>query len=165
MDVLNILLDAKDGDKINAFLKFATEQPLLVYRIYHLWNDMFANADELSKSIKRHKKNVEWQLSRIYKTRNLLMHQGICPPYTRHLLQHLHIYYINIVHNLIHELKRNQSWGICDAFEHQFYLYEHFQSRLKNHKLKPLSKEELMEPILSLSISNGENAWKHKGGG
>ena len=161
-DMLDILLDDEDGDKIKGFLQFATDHPLLVYRVYHLWEDMFRTPEKLSKTIESHNKNVEWQLSRIYRARNLVMHQGFCPPRTRQLIQHLHSYYILTMHNLIGDLKRNPSWSIFDAFEHRLLLYDHFQNRLKNNINKPLRKSELLSPFLSLTNADGEIAWKYQ---
>jgi hypothetical protein len=158
-DMLEILLDVENGELIKDFLQFATNYPLLIHRTYHLWKDMFRTPKKLSETIAKHKKNIEWQLVRIYRARNLLMHRGICPPRTRQLIQHLHSYYILTMHSLIGDLKRNPTWCICDAFEHRLLLYDHFQDRLKNNQSKPLSKAELLSPILSLSNDDRDKAW------
>jgi len=65
----------------------------------------FKSPQDLAGSIKLHNKNIEWQLCRIYRARNHIMHQGSHLFGLRQLIQHLHTYYATTIHVLIHDLK------------------------------------------------------------
>ncbi|MEN6475099.1 MAG: hypothetical protein ABFD81_13875, partial [Syntrophaceae bacterium] len=111
-DMLRILLDDTDGPLITSFYDLIKDNPLLTFRIHHMRTDFFQNATKLANILKGNKKNIDWQLRRIYRVRNNVMHQGICLPGTRQLIQHLHSYYIFAIHNLIYDLKNNPNWTI-----------------------------------------------------
>lgn len=161
-DLLNILLDKKDGELITEFRNLINDNPLSVYRIYSLWKDVFEKPEILAEKLERHRKNIEWQIRRIYRARNYAMHNGICHPRTRQLIQHLRSYYIITIHNLIHDLKINSEWSISDALEHRFYLYTYFYDRLKESNDKKLSIEALFNPYLVLFDSGKNSAWDAK---
>ena len=159
-DLLKILLDKKDGELITEFLTFIKDNPLLLYRIGCLWKDPFSKPKDLVKRLERHKKNIEWQLRRIYRARNYVMHKGICPLQTRQLIQHLHSYYIVTIHNLIHDLKMNSEWSISDALVHRFHLYEYFCKKLNNNE--KATAEALFNPYLILFEKMETSAWDEK---
>lgn len=133
-DLLQILLDRKDGELISEFLNLMGNNPLLVFRIGNLWGGTFSEPKKLRTRLERHNNNILWQLRRIYRLRNYIMHNGITPRQTRQLIHHLHSYYIITIHNLIHDLKVNTSWGISEALEHRYQLYEELTFKLKNKK-------------------------------
>ena len=136
-----------------------TINPLFVYRLYLLWDDFFGNQKNFMKRLEAHRKNVEWQIRRIYRARNHVMHQGVCLPRTRQLIQHLHSYYIITIHNLIFDLKNNPNWRISDAFENRLLIYEYFLDRLKKHNEKPISVEALIDPRKSIFSTDDSPAW------
>ncbi len=159
-DLLTILLDKKDGELIKDFLTLVKDNPLLLYRIGCLWKDPFSEPKFLIKRLKRHKKNIEWQIRRIYRARNYVMHKGVCPLQTRQLIQHLHSYYIVTIHNLIHDLKINSEWSINDALEHRFHLYEYFCKKITDGE--KVTTEALFNPYLILFEEMETSAWDGK---
>lgn len=158
-DMLSIFLDSEDGVVRSAFNNFSSDHPLLLYRVYRLGKEMFKKPKHLKKRLEEHRETIEWQICRIYRGRNFVMHQGICPNRVRQLIQHLHIYYILVIHSLIQDLRFNNNWSIFDAFEHRRTLFEHFLYRLEHHKDYPVSKEEILYPYRTLSTRNKDDAW------
>ena len=161
-DLLKILLDKEDGPLISEFSKLIGDHPLLHFRIYELKKILFKDANMLSKRIESHKQNIDWQIRRIYRARNHVMHSGECWPGTRQLVQHLHSYLIICIHNLLHDLSSNPEWRIPDAFEHRLALYDYFQQRLKDDPRKKVTIAEIYNPIEIMHGSNNSPpAWRN----
>jgi len=147
-DLLKILLDKKNGELATEFLSFIQGNPLLIYRISYLRKDIFGDPKILLEKLERHEKNIAWQIRRIYRARNYVMHKGVCPLQTRQIIQHLHSYYIVTIHNLIHDLKINSEWSINAALEHRLRLYAYFKKMLKSNA--DITPEALFNPYLIL---------------
>lgn len=146
IDLLEVLLDDPESQKAKDFAAMVSPSPLLRYRFYSLRENMFRSPKTLSKKLKSHMKNIEWQLYRLYRARNYIMHVGACPPRIRQLIQHLHSYYILIMHGLIYDLRTHNGWGIEHAFEYRLMLNSMLFSRLKDFKNNPVSADELLYP-------------------
>lgn len=159
-DMLQILLDKKDGELIAGFLNLISDNPLLVFRVGHLWGGPFSNPKALYKKLDRHGNNILWQLRRIYRLRNYVMHNGITPRQTRQLIHHLHSYYIITIHNLIHDLKVNKNWGISEALEHRYQLYEQLTYKLNNKKT--VGKKGLFRTSAILFRNPETSAWEER---
>jgi len=162
IDLIDILLDDINGERVKKFIDFIAQSPLLRYRLFSLWRNMFKSPEILLKRIARHRLNIEWQLCRIYRARNYVMHTGVRPPRIRQLIQHLHSYYILAMHGLIHDLKNHNEWGIEHAFENRLLIYDLLISGLKNFEDNPLTAEELLYPSRMLIRKDGSErkpAW------
>ena len=124
-----------------------------------LWST-FSTQKTLKKKIENHHQKIKWQIRRIYRTRNQIMHSGACSSDIRQLIQHLHSYYILTIHNLIHDLKENKGWAIKDALEYRKSLYSYFIKRLEEAgKHQPISIEMILKPQLTLSQKAEHPAW------
>ncbi len=159
-DMLAIFLSDPKGELVNKFCELISDNPLLLFRTERLWESYFKSPEKLADSIELHNKNVTWQLCRIYRARNEIMHQGRHLLGLRQLMQHLHTYYATTIHALIHDLKKSPSWSIIDAFEHRRRLYDHFLQRLKNYNDNPICAESLLHPAQILKSRFREPAWK-----
>jgi hypothetical protein len=65
--------------------------PILRNRIYFL-STKFCSADLVLKTLDAHIQRVSWQIQRIYRTRNLIIHSGKTLPYVNTLVENLHSY-------------------------------------------------------------------------
>ena len=74
-------------DLVNALINY----PLLQYRIQH-YSERFSNRVELKKVLLNHRKRLEWQIMRIYRNRNMIVHDGSHFPYIDLIVQNLHFY-------------------------------------------------------------------------
>jgi len=112
------------------------------------------------RTIERHYANIDWQIRRIYRARNHIMHKGFCRPGTRQLIQHLHSYYISTMHNLIGDLNKNEEWDISSAFEFRVSVYNMFIDLLKKPKEKPVTFNQLYNPkIWLMRTDKSESVW------
>lgn len=142
-DLLNILLDVKHGKRIKLLLELVGDNTLLVYRICKLW-EKFNEANKLCKFINNHHDNIELQLNRIYRARNGITHHGSSGYPLAQLIQHLHTYYIGVVHNLRHDLTENKSFSIHEALIYRKTLYQYISMELKDYKNKPFDPNNLI---------------------
>lgn len=164
LDLLSILIDDESSDRAKAFNDILSGNLLLKYRIGKLRNEVFKTPKKLHETITNHTKNVEWQLHRIYRTRNYIMHCGKCPLGTRQLIQNLHSYYIVTIHNIIHDLYSDNNLSIKKCFEQRKYVMSHFEYRLTNHRKMPISLEMILNPSLCLDRLAETPAWIEREG-
>lgn len=74
--------------------------PLLRWRIFWI-NKQLASAKKTQRFLNNHIQKVEWQIQRIYRVRNLIVHSGTTPTYTNVLVENLHNYFDNMVSYII----------------------------------------------------------------
>ncbi|WP_156000813.1 hypothetical protein [Thioalkalivibrio sp. ALJT] len=86
----------------------------------------------VANALDRHALRVEWQIRRIYRTRNMIVHAGSTPPYTRDLIEHCHGYLDVVLEELIELASEPRS---VDSVEQGFELirlrYEMYLRELK----------------------------------
>jgi len=158
-DMLLILLDEEEGATINAFYKMITGNVLMCYRTYCLRKWLSSGPKSVYHKLECHKQNIEWQLKRIYRARNRIMHQGICPRGSRQLIQNLHSYFIITFHNLIHDLLKKDIFGVSDAFEHRKLAYSYYVNRLRSDRTDQLSVKQILSVDLALCNFFDTPAW------
>ncbi len=107
----------------------------LRYKIFSLMKKMH-NSDALLETILTHNKRVSWQLQRIYRARNLIVHKGGKLPYIDHLVENLHSYY-HVIISLIKEIQSD--YENIDSLETVFKLvrieYDSHIKLLKSSKM------------------------------
>jgi hypothetical protein len=65
--------------------------PLLKHRLYHVKKST-ESAKYVLETVAAHRRKVEWQIRRIYRSRNLLVHAGRTLPYLPTIVENLHAY-------------------------------------------------------------------------
>ncbi len=115
-DMLRTLASPVNSQPICDLLKFA-EHPLLRYRIFRLW-ETFHEPRKLRQRLMRSKERIEWHIARIYRARNLLVHNGHETPFLVPLLDNLQNYLSMAVQRLIHELKQHPKWDVRHVTEY-----------------------------------------------
>lgn len=70
--------------------------PLLKYRIEH-YSEQFSDRAKLKKLLVNHRKRLEWQIMRIYRNRNMIVHDGSHFPYIDLIVQNLHFYIDSLI--------------------------------------------------------------------
>ncbi|WP_029270734.1 hypothetical protein [Flavobacterium sp. KJJ] len=81
--------------------------PLLRFRLFTL-NKTLSNGKEVVKLIEIHRQKVEWQIRRIYRVRNLIVHSGKMPSYTNILVENLHNYFDDFLNYVIDNAIRDK---------------------------------------------------------
>lgn len=158
-DFIKILLSDENGELVKSFCQLISEDPLSVFRAERLYKEKFSSPDCMKKAIEKHNKNVGWQLCRIYRIRNQIMHQGYQGKDLGHLIEHLHTYFITAIHTLAFDLHNHNSWTIFDSLEHRARLYANLLSRLTNYEKHPICQASLMNTSYILKSKFGDPAW------
>jgi len=86
------------GMKILGLLE---ENPLLRFRIF-LFNKYFSSPKEIQNYLKTHQQKVVWQIKRIYRTRNQIVHSGRSPRFLAILVENSHVYLDKLLETIIH---------------------------------------------------------------
>jgi hypothetical protein len=64
---------------------------LLRYRLFRLY-EIFSDPVKLIKQIEEHQQRVDWQLRRIYRARNSIVHRGSKPVFSNQIVDNAHEY-------------------------------------------------------------------------
>lgn len=73
-----------------------TDTPLLVYRIKQFSEHILRDSQSIYKYLKRHEKRIKWHIMRIYRNRNMIVHNGSSMPYRDIIIENLH-YYVDVL--------------------------------------------------------------------
>ncbi len=133
-DLLIVLTDIKDGKKIRALLDFSSNNELFVYRINQVWNDYFQTKKQFLNRINDHIQNIDWQLMRLYRIRNNIMHQGSVKYELNHYTHHLNQYYHSAIHSILNSLISNPELKVLDAITETRENFEYIKFKLKEKK-------------------------------
>ena len=111
------LCKPKDHPDIVQLLAFAANHPLLGFRVYSMWKDL-TDPKQLRKTLLNSKQLIEWQFSRIYRARNLVVHDGIEVPNLPSLLDNLHYYFSITISRILHAMTIHHGWGLAESVAH-----------------------------------------------
>ena len=70
--------------------------PLLQYRIQQ-YSTLFSHRNQLKDFLTAHRKRISWHLMRIYRNRNMIVHDGSHFPYIDIIVQNLHYYVDSLI--------------------------------------------------------------------
>lgn len=116
-DMMQTLCRPDGHADILSLLEYSSKHPLLVHRIYRLWQELH-DPKALRTTLMRSRDRIEWQLWRIYRARNLLVHHGYEVPHLGVLLDHLQYYTSIVIQRIIHGMKTDNSWGVRESLEY-----------------------------------------------
>jgi hypothetical protein len=157
-DLLDALLDEERGRLSSELYRITGGHRLITYRIFRMRSRTFASREKAAESMEFHKKNVDWQLRRIYRARNQVMHHGRIVPMLPPLIQNLHTYLITSLNNIVYDLRSNDQWGVPDALAHRQLLFPRYIQCILD-KERPISREALLNPARTLFGDGGVASW------
>jgi hypothetical protein len=103
------------------------DNPLACHRIWKTVTD-FGTPANICRELERHENLVKWQLQRIYRARNNLVHAGRVPPYLDSLTLNAFEYYRSLVSTLINRSSKQDSKSNIDqtvaAIELEYTIYK-----------------------------------------
>lgn len=100
-----VLLDENKEER-ELFLKKCDDFPLLKERINY-YNQMLNNSKSIYSFVEKHANRVRWQIMRIYRNRNLIIHNGQKMPYLPLLIENLHSYVDDFINYTIHSMSED----------------------------------------------------------
>ncbi|MET3512992.1 hypothetical protein ABIC63_000757 [Pseudacidovorax sp. 1753] len=125
------LLAIRDNEPLRAELYTELKDfHLLRYRAFQL-SEILASPAKVQATLSAHLKKVEWQIRRIYRTRNMLVHSGKRPSYIRALVENAHDYFDQIIFDVMRlSCGEYRAESLDDVFELVKLRHEKFMSTL-----------------------------------
>lgn len=119
----------------------------LLYERYKYLEFLFSSPSNLISSLEAHSQRVDWQIRRIYRARNMIVHDGVTPSYVEILIENTHDYLDSIFSSL---MKLASQEYVLNSIDQGFKMVEISYASY----LKPLSEkkitftEENINPLL-----------------
>lgn len=137
---LELLVLEENDSKVDDLLGHLDLFPLLKNRVT-LYNEWFKNPKEVKSFIERHSKKITWQIRRIYRARNTLVHHGNKPQQLPILLENLSSYF----HKVMDELEELMEHNKVRSIEHGILEMKiHYEENLNFiNEQKSITKENL----------------------
>ena len=114
-----LFLLAIDGNKElrNNLYAALKDFHLLRFRVFTL-SENLSDSGGIKNLIETHKKKVSWQIRRIYRTRNLIVHSGRTPSYTEVLIENGHDYLDQMMEGIMTlSCDEYEAHALTEAFE------------------------------------------------
>jgi hypothetical protein len=116
-DVCSALKQDDKGALITALWTAVASRPLVQARLYKTWQG-FQRPENVIAELKASSNRIRWNLWRIYRARNLWVHQGERSMLAPSLFEHLHYYFSVITGGVLSTLRNNPKWTADVALEH-----------------------------------------------
>lgn len=137
------LLDEKK-EKREEVLGKCDDFPLLKERISY-YNEVLQTPAQVNSFVEKHAERVRWQIMRIYRNRNLIIHNGSSMPYLSLLIENLHSYVDVFLAYAIHSLAQKKD---IDTMCHELFMKE-----CKWNASFPRNKEALTKEQIKYMLS------------
>lgn len=92
VDLFRLVVFDEHESKRNRLYSELKDFELLRYRIFRL-NASLSSPIKILHFIESHNQRVKWQIRRIYRTRNQIVHSGNTPEFTGQLVENAHVYF------------------------------------------------------------------------
>jgi hypothetical protein len=161
-DLLEVLLDPKDSPRVQALFDIVADNPLVKYRIFRLREHALDSPEGLAKRLEHNRQNIDWQLRRIYRARNHVVHRAVCPRGAWKLVENLHAYLVLTTQAVVRDLSGTTGLeSIRDVFEGRRLLLDYFINELRLKKRSDrITRPVLLNPDFLLESAPGEEtAW------
>ena len=125
------------------FISKCEDFPLLVERIQYYSEKLHYN--NIHAFVEKHADRVRWQVMRIYRNRNLIVHNGETMPYLNLLIENLHSYVDEFIEYII---KKSLEGHTINSIYQELYIKECHWNSLFSSKKKEMDSE-IIKAILS----------------
>ena len=132
--------------KKNHVLSQLADFPLLKERICY-YNKVLKTKKDIFEFVSKHTQRLEWQIMRIYRNRNLVIHNGRSMPYLSLLIENLHSYIDEFLNFIIDGFVSNKNKDLI--FQELFVKECEWIRIMTQNKTKELLNSELITYILS----------------
>lgn len=130
--VFYLIVSKKCEERLKNLLANTGNFELLKFRIFQLRQN-FETPKHALKTLERHQQRVDWQMYRIYRARNAIIHSGSTPRYAGLLVENAHDYF-DQVFSLTCELSSGVGGftNYTECFDFAEFQYAQFVRELKN---------------------------------
>lgn len=143
--IINFCLLDNYDTKRNYVYSCLEDFPLLKERIIY-YNKTLKTNDDIYKFVLKHTKRLEWQIMRIYRNRNLIIHNGRTMPYLPLLIENLHSYVDTFLDFMIEGFADNKNKELI--FQELFVKECDWMAKMNSGKKTTLVNDSLISYIL-----------------
>ena len=134
--LLRLLLLEKFKDEKHALFSDLGEFYLLRNRAYY-FATYLSTTKKTSKLLDMHWKRVDWQVRRIYRARNLIVHAGHTPKYIDILIKNLHDYLDVVTNGIVYLASKGEQINTVDqAFKYTEIKYQEYLNSLDENDVE-----------------------------
>lgn len=106
--ICEFVLLEENREQRDGYLKACEDFPLLRERIEY-YQQVMKTPKHVYQFVEKHAERVKWQIMRIYRNRNLIIHNGDSMPYLDLLIENLHSYVDDFLSYVIHSLSKGHN--------------------------------------------------------
>ena len=125
-----------------------SEYPLLIFRLKKFSQAVFRDSKSIIDFLNKHEKRIKWHIMRIYRNRNMIVHNGSSLPYRTIIVENLHYYVDTLLDTLIEYY--------CIGIREHSSIFKHIMHEQVNHYRllgAPVAKNEKQQ-IVQLTKEN-----------
>jgi hypothetical protein len=156
-DLIRLLLKPRGHRDLVLLCRLCKSHPLLRFRLSRIHEELLQSPNDVAKRLDDSRKNIEWQIKRIYRVRNAVVHSGTTQFRLSQLTQNLYCYLVNTIESVLIDLARQPRWSISDSLEHRSRVLAFAIQHLK--KNNPTSISSLLNPELLLNHQADQIEW------
>jgi hypothetical protein len=119
-----LLFDKTSTPALESLQNQLAGNPLLIYRMHRLGAHRFRDADHARKAILGHQKHVAWQLRRLARLRNDIVHRGTWDRRYRSVVSHLQTYLQVAIASVLHDVAKVGAWGLTEVALHRSFRFK-----------------------------------------
>lgn len=137
-----------EEELFNSYLETLNDYSLLKQRAVEIYK-ILANSQTLRDLMNNHYNTITWQVQRLYRVRNNLVHSASAEKDINLLIDHLHFYIRSTIHELLFRLESNEFKSLGDLFlaiEDNYYTL--MEILKKNISYSPKGKIKKYDPDL-----------------
>lgn len=109
------------------------------------YNEMLSTKEKCARFVEKHLNRIKWQIMRIYRNRNLIIHNGERMPYLALLIENLHYYIDDFIEYIIEAFSKDLT---LYNMELDLFIQEQDWLKYFNNKNERILKEDIVR-ILS----------------
>ena len=155
--LLKILTQPKDSPDLVKLLAFTADHPLLLFRLTKAW-EQFASPKEVRLRMDRSQQRIGWHLYRIYRARNLLIHQGIAVECMPQMADHLQHYVSWLMGRMIQALGFGRHWTLRDAWNYWGTKADYVKQSLPNKDGESSHFGLVMEDVFTRKLRESKHS-------
>ena len=150
---IDVLFSPSETEAVKEISCAIEKNLLLRTRIFYITDSCCKTNERILKWLENHQQKIEWQIKRIYRTRNIIVHTGRTVPYTADLVENLHNYVDFIINFII-----CKSWnGETIADINSLIAEVEMDNELHYQILKNSKKEETVEDTYTSLFGPSKN--------
>ncbi len=136
IDKLAMLLSLPEYNEARNSLEASFKDFHLLKDRFNYFKNLLSSPSPIVEALKAHKMRLEWQIRRIYRTRNIIVHSGKSLPYTQQLIEHTHDYLDIVLSRLVELASTPKSIrSVAQGFKFVELRYTTYLNRLEQRGL------------------------------